>query len=205
MKEFITSDWHFGHKNICGKDGFCPITRGQFKDVEEMNQTLTDHINKVVTNEDILYHLGDISLKNKNKDIFDTLTRINGQLVLVKGNHDASRTFNYLNKHNYNLPNGKPKFVTYDVGLIIKRSKRVYYLTHYPLGLGEQRVNMRNLCGHIHQLVPRESNILNVGVDSPQLPKDLPFGQPLELDKAMAIVDTNWELWSLTHQKNTKD
>lgn len=205
MKEFITSDWHFGHKNICGKDGFCPETRGHFECVDQMNTALLDNVNNVVTYRDTLYHLGDIAISGKPSSIFETLCKINGQLVLVKGNHDSSRLFNYLNKNNYELLDGRLKFVTYDVGLIIKRSKRVYYLTHYPLGLGEQRVNMRNLCGHIHQLLPRESNILNVGVDSPQLPKDLPFGQPLELDKAMAIVDTNWELWALTHQKNTKE
>ena len=201
MKRYITSDWHFSHNNICGKDGFV-TTRTHFKDVQEMNNTLINAINKVVTNDDELYHLGDICIGLNPSDTFDLLCKLRGQLHLFKGNHDNSRLFKYLNKHNYTMKNGKPKFVTYEVGTILKQNKKIYYLTHYPLGLGELRKNMRSICGHIHEQVASESNVINVGIDSPELPSSHPFGEPLKMETAMELVDTKWEKWYETTINN---
>lgn len=194
MKQFITSDWHFGHKNICGENGFVE-TRKHFKSVEEMNQEIIKAINSVVTDDDELYHLGDISLK-KAHAVYDLLMQINGQIHLVKGNHDSSsKHFKYLLSHNSVLPSGKLKFVVYDVGTIKKSNGIQYYLTHYPLELGEHRRTLRSLCGHIHDEKASDANCLNVGIDSPELPKDHPFAVPLELELAFDLVDDKWDTW----------
>lgn len=189
--EYITSDLHFGHNNICGADGFCD-TRTHFSSTAEMDEHLISALNSVLTNDDILYHLGDLSMNLKNPLVFEILTKINGQIHLVKGNHDSTRMLNYLARHNYKLPNGRDKFVFYQVGKTIKRNGKTYYLTHYPLGLGEQRKKLRSLCGHIHEEEAKEANVLNVGVDSPELPVDHPFGVPLSLDTAIGLVEAKW-------------
>lgn len=194
MKEYITSDWHFGHKNMCGVDSFLD-TRKQFSDTTDMDSYIISTINSIVTNSDVIYHLGDISLHRKHQDIYSLLTSIKGQLVLFKGNHDSSKLFKYIRNNNYELPDGRPKFVLHDVGTIIKRNGIVYYLTHYPLGLGEFRKNMRNICGHIHEQTAREANVINIGIDSPELPTDLTFAEPVLLDTAMDLVNIKWSTW----------
>lgn len=194
MKEYITSDWQFGHENICGKNSFV-TRRRHFASVAEMDQSIIEAINSVVTDEDKLYHLGDISLYNKPKETFEQLIKINGQLILYKGNHDHTKLLNYIKNKTYVLPNGQPKFIIYDVGSIIKRNGMVFYLTHYPMGLGEGRKGMRSLCGHIHEEKAYDANVLNIGIDSPELPTNHLFGVPLELEVAMTCVNQKWERW----------
>ena len=53
---FLTSDCHFGHKNIIKYE---PDSRGQFDSIEEMNETIIQNWNSVVNNEDTVYVLGD--------------------------------------------------------------------------------------------------------------------------------------------------
>lgn len=193
MTIYITSDWHFGHKNICGEEGFCK-TRRHFKTPEEMNQAIIDAHNSVVTDEDTVYHLGDLSMNMKKKELFhDFLTKLKGQLHLVKGNHDSTAQLKYIQKRNYLLPDGRPKFVIYEVGTRLKKEGKVYYLTHFPLGLGEGRRKLRSICGHIHEEAAQEANVINVGLDSPELPKGHPFGVPLEFSVAVELVEKKWQ------------
>lgn len=184
MKTYITSDWHFFHKNMIGENGFISV-RKKYKTIEQMNEALLLSINSLVTNDDVLIHCGDISMNSKHKEVYNLLTQIKGQLILIKGNHDTSKLFRYINNNNYLLGNGKPKFVTEEIGRRIKKDGSVFYITHYPLHIGENRKNMYNLCGHIHENYAEFSNILNVGVDSPEHP----FGfQPILLEDAINLV-----------------
>ena len=188
MTEYITSDTHFNHKSFVGDDSLVS-TRKHFKDINDMNQTIINEINSVVKNNDTLYHLGDISLGGKPADVLELLRVINGQLIIVKGNHDNSKLLKYLEKNNYKLPNGRDKFIIHQVGTIIKRNGNVYYLTHYPMNVGENRDNLRTIHGHIHEYPSPYVNGLNVGVDSPELPKGEPFGKPIKLETAMEILE----------------
>ncbi|QKN88507.1 phosphoesterase [Vibrio phage vB_ValS_X1] len=82
---WITSDLHFGHKNILN---FCPETRPQAS-VEEMDEYLINHWNSLVKENDVIFHLGDFSFygAEKTKSIID---RLNGKVVWIRGNHDKS-------------------------------------------------------------------------------------------------------------------
>lgn len=78
---FFTSDTHFNHANILK---FC---ERPFKTIDEMNEVLIDNWNKVVKEDDIVFHLGDFcfggpQLWNK------FLERLNGKKYLILGNHD---------------------------------------------------------------------------------------------------------------------
>lgn len=194
MKKYITSDWHLDHKNIWGENGIVE-TRKHFTSLGEMNESIIASVNSVVTNADELYHLGDIGLSRKPKILFDMLCQMNGQIHLFKGNHDSSRVLNYFKNNNFSLPDGRDKFVIYEVGTIIKRDGVQYYLTHYPMGLGEYRRKMRSICGHIHEQEASDANCINVGIDSPELPDNQPFAVPIELETAMDLVDTKWDKW----------
>jgi calcineurin-like phosphoesterase family protein len=86
MADFITSDIHFGHKNIMT---FCPVTRARFKnDVEFMNEEIIREWNQVVTPHDHTYILGDVAFCNAEKAT-GFLKRLNGTKTLVVGNHDT--------------------------------------------------------------------------------------------------------------------
>ena len=194
MKEWVTSDWHFSHNNICGPEGFVS-TRKHFANAEEMNETIIANHNAVVSVEDRTYHLGDLAINAKPQTVHEILCRLNGSMIFDYGNHDNSRLMKYLMANNFELPCGRMKYEAFhEVGFKIKANKKVYYLTHYPLGLGEGRAIYRNLCGHIHDETTREANMLNVGVDSPELP-ERPFGQPILLGEAFALVDAKWLAW----------
>ena len=45
MTKWITSDLHFGHKNIMN---FCPVTRARFNDVEDMREKMISEWNSNV-------------------------------------------------------------------------------------------------------------------------------------------------------------
>jgi calcineurin-like phosphoesterase family protein len=101
------------------------LHQGQFKNVNEMNQTIIDNWNDKVGENDIVYHLGDIALyftkpqRDAYQAILEVLLQLHGHLILIKGNHDNRALFKYLESNNYEF-NGLPKFQFHDVGSTIK-------------------------------------------------------------------------------------
>ena len=86
MKTFITSDLHFYHKSIID---FCPKTRGHFTDFEHMNREMIREWNESVSDDDVIYILGDISFGTAAKTVA-VLTQLKGTKILIEGNHDSS-------------------------------------------------------------------------------------------------------------------
>jgi calcineurin-like phosphoesterase family protein len=85
MKTYITSDLHWGHKNIMK---FCPATRARFRDdVDYMNETMVREWNEIVEPEDLVYILGDVAFLPAVKAA-EFMRRCNGRKILVQGNHD---------------------------------------------------------------------------------------------------------------------
>lgn len=190
--QFVTADTHFLDEHLLGIDNFAPRP---FLTVDQMDQMIIKNWNERVSENDTVYHLGDIAVyfakpqAKAYEKIFQILDSLNGHLVLIKGNHDSRGLFKYLAKNNYSF-SGKPKFTFHDVGVLLKYDHRQYYLTHYPLMLGIAP-QIINLHGHIHHYsVPIKENI-NVGVDAPELdylenkPK---FGAPLNFHEIEEIV-----------------
>ena len=92
---FLISDTHFGHDNILkftiDEDG--TLLRPGFANAEEMDQHMVDMWNKTVGIKDKVYHLGDVTMHHKHLPILD---RLNGEKVLIKGNHDTGKISQYL-------------------------------------------------------------------------------------------------------------
>lgn len=82
MAIYFTSDLHFGHQNIIKFDDRPYFT------VKEMNEDLIHRWNNKVGKNDLTYVLGDLFWKGDCNFIQDTLKRLNGQIILIKGNHD---------------------------------------------------------------------------------------------------------------------
>lgn len=83
MKQWLIGCTHFGHENIIR------LAKRPFETLHEMNSTLTDNWNKTVGHDDVVYHLGDFAYRGKTPPV-DYLNKLNGKIVLIKGNHDQN-------------------------------------------------------------------------------------------------------------------
>lgn len=89
---FVTSDTHFGHAGVCQflRDDGTKLR--PWSNPEEMDEALVENWNRVVKPVDKIYHLGDVVI---NRKALKTLSRLNGEKVLIKGNHDIFRLEEY--------------------------------------------------------------------------------------------------------------
>lgn len=78
---YFVSYTHFNHKNIID---YC---NRPFNSVDEMNNVLIQNWNATVSNNDIIYHLGDFALGRKDT-IMEITSNLNGKKYLIRGNHD---------------------------------------------------------------------------------------------------------------------
>lgn len=155
MTIFWSSDTHYFHKNIIS------YSNRPFKDVDEMNEKLIANWNSVVTNNDTVYHLGDVSFADKEKTD-KILNRLNGQIMLVKGNHDnrlVSDRFEWV-KDYFEL-----KVQDKDT----KKGSQLIVMSHYPFATwnGSYRGSV-SVHGHTHNNLKKDYNLLrmDIGVDA---------------------------------------
>lgn len=90
---FLTSDTHFGHMGVCKfmqNDGVTKLR--PWDNPEDMDEEMVKRWNSVVKPGDKVYHLGDVVINRKALKI---LRRLNGDKVLIKGNHDIFKLEDY--------------------------------------------------------------------------------------------------------------
>ena len=90
---FLVSDTHFGHTGVCRfmrRDGVTKLR--PWDDADEMNEDMVKAWNERVRPSDKVYHLGDVVINRKYLNI---LHRLNGDKVLIKGNHDIFKLEDY--------------------------------------------------------------------------------------------------------------
>jgi len=83
---FLVSDTHFGHVGVCRfteSDGVTKIR--PWTDPTEMDEEMVKRWNDTVRPNDKVYHLGDVVI---NRKALPTMARLNGDKVLIRGNHD---------------------------------------------------------------------------------------------------------------------
>ena len=133
-KVYFTSDTHFYHSNIIG---FC---KRPFKNVEDMNETLIENWNRVVGQDDIVFHLGDFC-RGGSHEWTKILNRLNGKIYLILGNHDLK-----------NIRQGyASRFELTSMQMHIEVDKQKIYLNHCPpLCYGGAYGNTWQLFGHVH-------------------------------------------------------
>lgn len=151
-KVFFTSDTHFGHANIIK---FC---NRPFLNINDMNEALIENWNKVVSDGDTVFHLGDFAFGGSNV-WNEILPRLNGQIYLILGNHDRKNIRQGFMKH----------FVAVEAQMQIEIEGRSIYLNHYPfLCYGGSWRNEKDavwqLFGHVHSGPNQE-----IGMDNSRL------------------------------------
>lgn len=131
---FVTSDTHFGHKNIIKYED------RPFTDTEEMDEALIDNWNSVVKPTDLIIHVGDLTFHGAKK-AEELMKRLNGRKILVKGNHDYFSKTKYANM-GFDLRN----YLYMDD----------FLFSHYPMQSAMLRVAQEytdfqaNIHGHVH-------------------------------------------------------
>lgn len=90
---WLVSDTHFGHAGVCRfmrEDGVTKLR--PWDDPAEMDEAMVKAWNERVRPTDKVYHLGDVVI---NRRAMQTLGRLNGDKVLIRGNHDIFRDTEY--------------------------------------------------------------------------------------------------------------
>ena len=90
---FLVSDTHFGHTGVCRfvrNDGVTKLR--PWDTAEEMDEAMVRAWNERVRPNDKVYHLGDVVINRKALGI---MRRLNGDKVLIRGNHDIFRDDEY--------------------------------------------------------------------------------------------------------------
>ena len=143
--KFFASDTHISHNNILK---YC---NRQFKDIDHMNYVITANFNEVMSEGDVLYHLGDVAFGDENAYKFFSDLRVK-QIHLVFGNHDNESIKNH------------PKIKS--SGWLKKTKIPVIggvTLCHFPMLAW---MNKHHLHGHWHcKGTPYHQCVLDVGVD----------------------------------------
>jgi calcineurin-like phosphoesterase family protein len=171
MSIFFTSDIHAFHKKILEYE---PDAR-QFSSVEIMNDTIVERWNSKVSKNDEIFILGDVSF-GKLKETVDFLSRLNGKLCLVSGNHDV-----HLTKHQ--------EFIDCFDGRVFdlldhKINGKHYVMCHYPLrAWNRSHYGAINLFGHLHSKWKGNRQQLNVGMDLWNL-------TPLAIEEIPSILES---------------
>jgi calcineurin-like phosphoesterase family protein len=90
---FLVSDTHFGHAGVCRftrNDGVTKLR--PWTDPDEMDEFMVAAWNERVRPTDKVYHLGDVVI---NRRALGIMRRLNGDKVLIRGNHDIFRDVEY--------------------------------------------------------------------------------------------------------------
>lgn len=154
-KRYFMSDSHFSDErlNLYGRDLI-------FKNSKEVDEHIVKRCNETLTENDILYHLGDVSMTLEG---LENIKKIKcKKKILIKGNYDVS------------IENGGTAKCEISDKILLKYFNEVYdeleleiggetiYLNHFPINA---KGDCMNIVAHIHGLWKCQPNSINVGLD----------------------------------------
>lgn len=161
MRIFLTGCPHFGHANMFIKHG------RPFRDIDEMDGAMIDNWNNVVTPEDTVYLLGDVTM---GRTALEYLEMLSGDIIVIPGNHDRmwvkARAFDWRQTR---LPMG-----TVRVGNLMEmfryRNRTCVTVCHYQMerwpGYGHPKRPGYHFHAHAHGKSKRMNYRLDVSMDA---------------------------------------
>jgi len=153
MNIFFSADYHLDHANIIK---FCNRPFIHKEDVnedlewispevkerrcQEMNSTIIKNHNNKLSENDVLYHVGDFCFKGVGNAVYWE-QQLNGNIVHIRGNHDKN--------------NGVKTYITH---CIMEFGGMTIYVTHKPPEQGQMETLESHIigmcdfiiCGHVH-------------------------------------------------------
>lgn len=192
--KFIVSDTHFFHDSVNKFDG------RPYEDVEEMSEDLIKRWNEVVGLSDTVYLLGDMFFKVRRDLLEYVFSRLKGNIVYIRGNHESSLDGNSDVVGSHVDMRGSYE----EIGVENEEEKHRLVLCHYPIPVfnGHLYGSTTHFYGHVHnsdeqamtmyhQLMnytkKNEKGIhkmLNVGVMMSYMDY-----RPMELNEAIALAE----------------
>lgn len=160
---YYISDTHFWHKNILKFEK----EKRPFETLEEMNREMIEKWNNKVTDDDVVYILGDISFGGAERTA-EILESLNGDKVLILGNHDNPVLYKTVLKKYFK------EITPYkEIKDSLSGEKKDIIMCHYPISVwNKKHYGSVHLFGHIHSNIGKftplkkiEENSFNVGVD----------------------------------------
>lgn len=178
---WVTSDTHFNHLNILKYE---PQSR-PFETIEEMNEEIIKRWNDKIHPDDTVIHCGDFFMGPLDK-IEEILSRLNGKIILVRGNHDSPNRLKLFEENGIEI-----RDIYY-----LSYKGRFFIFCHFPIDSEEFKMMVRKdnseviLCyGHIHSNA--QSGLVDgtyhVGLDTNNL-------TPVNLD----------DIWKLSREEEDK-
>jgi calcineurin-like phosphoesterase family protein len=164
-----TSDTHFGHVNVIR------LSKRPFASVEEMNEELVRRWNARVAHDDTVYHLGDFALgPRETAGIWRP--RLNGNIVLILGNHDRSKTA--MREAGFDVVLNRLDTTIDGINVTMRHAP--------PAPEHREKLGCDLfLHGHVHEAWVQRGKCFNVGVDVRGF-------QPVTLEEMLSGSDTFW-------------
>lgn len=184
---YFTSDTHFCHENIIS---YCDRP---FMNTLMMNENMVSNWNEKVDENDTVFHLGDLGY---TADTYDFLRELNGNKILVMGNHDYSLSRKTIEEifdkvhedvvtlcikdgnEGHRRHGDSAEFIK---GHLINNDYIEIDMTHKP---HDRRKNKFTIVGHVHDDWKFLPNQLNVSVDVWDF-------EPIKLNKVLDYYDEN--------------
>jgi calcineurin-like phosphoesterase family protein len=178
MTTWLTSDQHFGHRNIIEYSG------RPYADADTMNAALVANHNALVKPNDTVIMVGDFALDERLVKVF--LSQLNGTKYLIAGNHDtchpANKRYRERNLQRYaEYGFGGPPVLSMLLHDGESMGMGSVLITHMPIagdhGHVDRYVEHRPtdaasaavrwvLHGHVHEAWKKRGSMVNVGVDA---------------------------------------
>lgn len=164
---WVISDTHFRHANILKFTDSTTgeLVRPQFADVDHMDEHMMERWNSVVKPGDLVYHLGDVVMGDKEW-FKKNWPRLNGSKRLIVGNHDDIKflsTGGFFAK--VQMWRMFPEFGLMFSHVPLHESSLLRHVDktkNYPNGC----TTLLNVHGHIHQNPSPEGPYRNVSVEA---------------------------------------
>lgn len=146
--EYFISDLHLFHENCLKFDN------RPFSSIEEQNECIVKNWNSRITNGDVVYILGDISMRGANEDLIQLVSILKGCKVLIKGNHDKLTDYRYRQLF-YDIVDYREVTTTISNKENPKNKDQMHViLSHYPILMwNNQHRGYIHLYGHVHNSV----------------------------------------------------
>ncbi len=156
---YFIADTHFNHENIIK---YC---KRPYKNKIEMNEDIIKKWNESITENDIVYHLGDYAL-GTDKELELIAGKLNGKKFLIRGNHDTKGITTY-EKLGFKVLKNAP----------FKLENEIIILSHVPIPDKSIPKGYVNIHGHIHN---KPLHFINTKTNEMEYPPKL-YSQQLHI------------------------
>lgn len=188
---WFTSDWHLSHTNIIR---YCDRP---FDNTQHMNEQLVERHNRLVAPDDDVYVLGDVAMGRRTESL-PWISRFNGQLHLISGNHDPCWAHRYKPSQANKLQRARQQYMDAGFATIadthqLNLGGTHVLLHHFPYA-GDSKAKDRYvdarpqdrgawlLHGHVHELWRQNGRQINVGTDAWNY-------QPVHTEQILDLID----------------